>query len=362
MAVTTTYHMIGRFNWVLSVSPSSLFTAVFASQLNATRRRTRSSVLITTRRPSASPLGPMAISGDNNIEKITRKSPSSVLTKTTRKTVKAISRMSAKSIVKPRLRGSLLHPDYLTGQAEAPELLALCLGLFGGREVTVTDHERDGLARLGRHPHLLTGGAEPLGYLHRPPERQRRADSDRQRLVLVEHRHVVEPLVAQARNERLRLARRRDLLDEDRVDRGIGLLAEARGLVAGLIQLALDPLGLRRHDEGTHLDGKARPVGGGGPRGTRAAQPTPPARGAPGRIAIGAMRSPRRLLVAWRVGPGWVAADGAPTDPPIPAAAPVPEAGPPRVSRPPSRPRSRRQNTPARLNPPLWGLQTGSSP
>src|SRR3989442_1505647 len=259
MALTTTYHMIGRFNWVLSVSPSSLFTAVFASQLNATRRRTRSSVLITTRRPSASPLGPMAISGDNNIEKITRKSPSSVLTKTTRKTVKAISRMSAKSIVKPRLRGSLLHPDDLTGQAEAPELLALCLGLFGGREVTVTDHERDGLARLGRHPHLLTGGAEPLGYLHRPPERQRRADSDRQRLVLVEHRHVVEPLVAQARNERLRLARRRDLLDEDRVDRGIGLLAEARGLVAGLIQLALDPLGLRRHDEGTHLDGKARP-------------------------------------------------------------------------------------------------------
>ena len=72
MAVTTTYHMIGRFNRVLSVSPSSLFTAVFASQLNATTRRTRSSVRTMTRRPSASPPLPVVISGESSIEKITR--------------------------------------------------------------------------------------------------------------------------------------------------------------------------------------------------------------------------------------------------------------------------------------------------
>src|SRR2546426_4228935 len=32
MVVTATYHRIGRFNGVLSASPSSLFTAVFASR------------------------------------------------------------------------------------------------------------------------------------------------------------------------------------------------------------------------------------------------------------------------------------------------------------------------------------------
>src|SRR3989442_997839 len=216
----------------------------------------------------------------------------------------------------------------------------------------------------------MAGGAEPLGHLHRPPERQRRADPDRQRLRLAEHRHVIESLVTQARNERLRLARRRDPLDQDRVDRGIGLLAEARGLVAGLVQLALDPLGLRRHDEGTHLDGKARPCddrrrltrGEGRSGSTPARQPTTPATSAPARIAIRGMRSPRRLLVAWRVGTGWVAADGAPTNPPVPAAAPVPEAGPPRVSRPPSRPRSRRKNAATRLRRSLWGSMTVSSP
>ena len=103
-------------------------------------------------------------------------------------------------------------------------------------------------------------------------------------------------------------------------------------------------------------------LGRGWSRSNPARQPTTPATSAPARIAIRAMRSPRRLLVAWRVGTGWVAADGAPTDPPIPAAAPVPEAGPPRVSRPPSRPRSRRKNAAARLRRSLWVSTTVSSP
>src|SRR3989442_1505644 len=77
----------------------------------------------------------------------------------------------------------------------------------------------------------------------------------------------------------------------------------------------------------------------GGPGSTPAGQPTTPGTRAPARTGIGARRTPRRLLVAWRVAPGGVAGEGAPTDPPTPPAAPVPEGGPPRVSRPPSRPR-----------------------
>src|SRR3989442_952564 len=62
-------------------------------------------------------------------------------------------------------------------------------------------------------------------------------------------------------------------------------------------------------------------LGPGWPRSNPARQPTTPATRAPARIAIRAMRSARRLLVARCVGTGWVAADGTPTDPPIPAAA-----------------------------------------
>src|SRR2546428_14027273 len=86
-------------------------------------------------------------------------------------------------------------------------------------------------------------------------------------------------------------------------------------------------------------------LGRGWSRSDPARQPTTPATSAPARIAIRAMRSPRSLLVAWRVGTGWVAADGAPPNPPGPPAAPVPEAGPPRDSRPPPPPRSHRENT-----------------
>ena len=72
MVVTAMYHRIGRFNGVFRASPSSLFTAVFASQVNATTMRTRSSVLMTTRRPSASSPLPEPSFGDSSIEKITR--------------------------------------------------------------------------------------------------------------------------------------------------------------------------------------------------------------------------------------------------------------------------------------------------
>src|SRR5437016_12440337 len=98
MAVTTTYHMIGRFNRVLSVSPSSLFTAVLASQLNATTRRMRSSVLITTWLPSASPPEPVVIAGDNDVEKITESRRGSVLREKRRETERAISGTGGKSI------------------------------------------------------------------------------------------------------------------------------------------------------------------------------------------------------------------------------------------------------------------------
>src|SRR5436190_2099924 len=355
--VVTTYARIGRLRAVRKISPSSLFTAVFASQLKAMSISRRSSLRMTTSRFSASwPDPPSENSGESIMDSRTRAIAASVLMKTMMKTAKP--RTSAKPICgkldsttsplrrapsttlstpslspralatvlvspvtkavlsparraratatpscalknftssprsdrpnRPSVRtpstsmtsrrtrraravrpwppsedrspwGTLPDADNLTAQTQAEEFLAFGLRHLRRGEVAVADHERQGLARLGRHPHLMTGGAEPLGHLHRPAERQRCADPDRQRLGLAEHRHVVEPIVAEVRNERLRLTRRRYPLDENGVDRGVGLLAEARRLVPRLVQLTLDPLRLRRHDEGTELDGEARP-------------------------------------------------------------------------------------------------------
>src|SRR5437763_997088 len=104
----------------------------------------------------------------------------------------------------------------------------------------------------------MARGTEALGHLHRGPERQQRPDPHLQWRVLAEHLRIAEPLLAQARDERLGVARRRDPLDDDRVHRGAGLLAEAQSLVAGLVQLALNPLSLPRHDKRTELYGEAR--------------------------------------------------------------------------------------------------------
>ena len=69
---TATYARIGGFNGVLRARPSSLFTAVLASQLKATTSRSTSSLLMTIPRPSTRPPPPEPISGESSIEKITR--------------------------------------------------------------------------------------------------------------------------------------------------------------------------------------------------------------------------------------------------------------------------------------------------
>ena len=71
IAFAATYARIGRLSGVLATSPSSLFTAVLASQLNATTSRRMSSLRTTMRRPSAI-TPPEPNWGESSMEKITR--------------------------------------------------------------------------------------------------------------------------------------------------------------------------------------------------------------------------------------------------------------------------------------------------
>src|SRR5438309_1816996 len=78
------------------------------------------------------------------------------------------------------------------------------------------------------------------------------------RLSLADHEGAAESLLAQGGDQRLGVARARDLLDQHGVERRAGLLAKTHGLIAGLVQLPLDALRLRRGHERPELDREAR--------------------------------------------------------------------------------------------------------
>ncbi len=119
IAVAATYARIGRLSGVFSVIPSSLLTAVFASQLKATTSSRMSSLRITMRRPSAT-MPPLPSCGESSMEKITRYSPNSIRAKTMRKTASAAARTKGEST-------RLLHSHDLVAQAEAHQLLTFRL-------------------------------------------------------------------------------------------------------------------------------------------------------------------------------------------------------------------------------------------
>src|SRR5262245_24700669 len=253
MAVVATYARIGRLSGVFTVTPNSLLTAVLASQLSATTRSRTSSLRTTIRRPSAiiSP-PPVPNCGESSMEKITRYRPISVLTKTTRNTAMPAARRRGESM------RVLLHAHDLVGQAEMYQLLTLRLRFPLRGEVAVPDGERHRLTRLDGDAHRVTARAQPLRRLHGAAQRERQTDLDARRLALADHERAAESLLAQGADQGLGVARARDLLDQHGVECRAGLLAEAHGLVAGLVELPLDALRLRWGHERPELDREAR--------------------------------------------------------------------------------------------------------
>src|SRR5262249_15249526 len=238
---------------VFTVTPNSLLTAVLASQLSATTRSRTSSLRTTIRRPSAIiPPPPVPNCGESSMEKITRYRPISVLTKTTRNTAMPAARRRGESM------RVLLHAHDLVGQAETYQLLTLRLRFPLRGEVAVPDGERHRLTRLDGDTHRVTARAQPLRRLHGAAQGERQTDLDAQRLSLADHERAAESLLAQGGDQGLGVARARDLLDQHGVERGAGLLAEAHGLVAGLVELPLDALRLRWGHERPELDREAR--------------------------------------------------------------------------------------------------------
>ena len=75
-------------------------------------------------------------------------------------------------------------------------------------------------------------------------------------VILLKH-HVLD--LGHLHLEGLSLAGPRHPLDEDRVQRGAGLLPEAHGLMARRVELTLGLLGLGGREEGTELHGEPRP-------------------------------------------------------------------------------------------------------
>src|SRR5262245_42553042 len=141
-----------------------------------------------------------------------------------------------------RTRGEstrLLHSHDLVAQAEAHQLPTFRLRFSGRGEVAVTEGEHHCFTRLGGNAHLMAARAEALGRLDGAAQREGQSHLYAQRLALADHERLGESLLAQGGDERLRLARARDLLDEDGVEGGAGLLPEAHGRMAGLGQLAL---------------------------------------------------------------------------------------------------------------------------
>src|SRR5262245_38986533 len=160
-----------------------------------------------------------------------------------------------------RTRGEstrLLHSHDLVDQAEAYQLLTFRLRLPRRGEIPVAQGEHYRLARLGGDAHLVTARPQPLGRLYGAAQREGQSHLHAQRLTLADHERLGESLLAQRGHERLRLARARYFLDEHGVEGGTGLLAEAHRRVAGLVQLALDALGLVRGHVRAELDREAR--------------------------------------------------------------------------------------------------------
>src|SRR5262245_2955560 len=252
MAVAATYARIGRLSGVFTATPSSLLTAVLASQLSATTRSRTSSLRTTIRRLSAIiPPPPVPNCGESSMEKITRYRPISVLTKTTRNTAMPAARRRRESM------RVLLHAHDLVGQAETYQLLTLRLRFPLRGEVAVPDGERHRLTRLDGDAHRATARAQPLRRLHGAAQRERQTDLDGQWLALADHERAPESLLAQGGDQRLGVAPARDLLDQNGVQRRAGLLAEAQGLIAGLVELPLDALRLRCGHERPELDREA---------------------------------------------------------------------------------------------------------
>src|SRR5262249_30312875 len=150
-----------------------------------------------------------------------------------------------------------LHAHDLVAQAETYQLSTRRLRFPLRGEIAVPDGERHRLARLDGDAHRVTARAQPLRHLYGAAQRERQTDLDAQRLALADHERAPESLLAQGGDQRLGVARARDLLDQHGVERRAGLLAEAHGLVAGLVELALDAFRLRRGHERPELDREA---------------------------------------------------------------------------------------------------------
>src|SRR5262249_6588712 len=148
----------------------------------------------------------------------------------------------------------LLHSHDLVGQAEAHQLLTLRLRFSGRGEAAVTEGEPHRFTGLGSNAYLMAARAQAFGRLHGAAQRERQPHLHAQRLALADHERLGESLLAQRGDERLRLARAGDLLDEHGVEGSTGLLAEAHRRVTGLVQLALDALGLGRGHEWAEFD------------------------------------------------------------------------------------------------------------
>src|SRR4029450_1829787 len=224
MAVAATYARIGRLSGVFTAMPSSLLTAVLASQLSATTSSKTASLRTRIRRLSAIvPAPPAPNWGESSMEENTRERPISILTKTTRNTAMAAARRRGESM------RVLLHAHDLVAQAETYQLLTLRLRFPLRGEVAVPDGERHRLARLDGDAYRVTTRAQPLRRLHGAAQRERQTDLDAQRLALADHERAPESLLAQGGDQGLGVARSRDLLDQHSAERRAGLPAEAHG-------------------------------------------------------------------------------------------------------------------------------------
>src|SRR5437867_5105452 len=142
-------------------------------------------------------------------------------------------------------------------QAHPARLFGLLFSLRPRGEVAVPDDERDGLAGLRGHTHLMASPAHTLGELNGAVQRQRVTDPHRQRLTAPENHPFRKALLSQRRHDLLGIAGGWHTLDHHGVQRAARLLAEADRLLTGLDQLALDALGFAGRREGPEFHRKA---------------------------------------------------------------------------------------------------------
>src|SRR5712692_5540575 len=151
---------------------------------------------------------------------------------------------------------TLPHAHDAIRQTYPVQLFRLLFRLRPRGEVAMADDERDGLARLSGHAHLMSAPANTLGELDGAVQRQRVTDPHRQRLTASEDHPFLEALLPQRGDDLLGIAGAGDALDQHAVERAARLLAEADRLMTGLDQLTLDALGFGGRRERPELHGE----------------------------------------------------------------------------------------------------------